>query len=252
MTKIQSLRTRIYLGGLKFIREKKLPLPLSSRQKKKKKERSISTTDKKIKPAPENKASRWTLTVHAVRAPTWQAKRPLAPARPRSRLRPSRRRRRLQPTPALVAEAQPQSTSHFRVSSLTPLSPLCFLSARKTTELIECNCSPSSQRPAAAWADPPCSSRKQRDVKAASPTQLDSHGQSHGCVLGGGGVKPKPKPRSEGAGLSRALILFRLTPLEIKRRSLEIKRRLLLGRKLWPTYTAYKKAETLLCQQRSV
>lgn len=37
MTKIQSLRTRIYLGGLKFIREKKLPLPLSSRQKKKKK-----------------------------------------------------------------------------------------------------------------------------------------------------------------------------------------------------------------------
>ena len=32
----------------------------------------------------------------------------------------------------------------------------------------------------------------------------------------------------------------------------EIKRRLLLGRKLWPTYIAYLKAETLLCQQRSV
>ena len=32
----------------------------------------------------------------------------------------------------------------------------------------------------------------------------------------------------------------------------EIKRRLLLGRKLWSTWIAYLKAETLLCQQRSV
>ena len=32
----------------------------------------------------------------------------------------------------------------------------------------------------------------------------------------------------------------------------EIKRRLILGRKLWPTYIAYWEAETLLCQQRSV
>ena len=32
----------------------------------------------------------------------------------------------------------------------------------------------------------------------------------------------------------------------------EIKRYLLLGKKLWPTYTAHLKAETLLCQQRSI
>ena len=32
----------------------------------------------------------------------------------------------------------------------------------------------------------------------------------------------------------------------------EIKRRLLLGGKLWPTQIAFWKAETLLCQQRSV
>ena len=32
----------------------------------------------------------------------------------------------------------------------------------------------------------------------------------------------------------------------------EIKRQLLLGRKAMTTYTAYSKAETLLCQQRSV
>ena len=32
----------------------------------------------------------------------------------------------------------------------------------------------------------------------------------------------------------------------------EIKRRLLLGRKVMPTWVAYLKAETLLCQQRSI
>ena len=32
----------------------------------------------------------------------------------------------------------------------------------------------------------------------------------------------------------------------------EIKRRLLLGRKVMPTWIAYLKAETLLCQQRSI
>ena len=32
----------------------------------------------------------------------------------------------------------------------------------------------------------------------------------------------------------------------------EIKRHLLLGKKLWPIYVAYWKAETLLCQQRFV
>ena len=32
----------------------------------------------------------------------------------------------------------------------------------------------------------------------------------------------------------------------------EIKRRLLLEGKLWPIWTAYLKAETLLCQQRSI
>ena len=32
----------------------------------------------------------------------------------------------------------------------------------------------------------------------------------------------------------------------------EIKRRLLLGRKIMTTYIAYSKAETLLCQQRSI
>ena len=32
----------------------------------------------------------------------------------------------------------------------------------------------------------------------------------------------------------------------------EIKRYLLLGKKLWQTYRAYEKAETLLCQQGSI
>ena len=32
----------------------------------------------------------------------------------------------------------------------------------------------------------------------------------------------------------------------------EVKRRLFLGRKLWPTWTAYQKVETLLCQKMSV
>ena len=32
----------------------------------------------------------------------------------------------------------------------------------------------------------------------------------------------------------------------------EIKRHLLLGGKLWPTYTAHSTAETLVCQQKSV
>ena len=35
-------------------------------------------------------------------------------------------------------------------------------------------------------------------------------------------------------------------------RTHEIKRRLLLGRKVMPNQTAYEKAETLLCQKRSV
>ena len=165
MTKIQLLRTRISLRGLKLIRGKKASAS-SLLPAKQKKEKSISTTDKKIKPVPENKASRWSLTVHAVRSSTWQAKRPPAPAPPRPAPQPasdlpdgsaaSSRPRRLLLKPSL----SPLPTSEFRPSHLY----LChaFSPEGRRRKLTECNCSPSSRRPATAWADPPCSSRKQR------------------------------------------------------------------------------------------
>lgn len=136
---------------------------------KRKKSDPISTTDNKIKLFPGNRTGPRRLSVLIERSSTFQAKEaaslPQLSAKPAAGLKPPRTPRRRPPPPVLFAEDLPRSAPHLGVFLSDPFSFLVLSQERGRQRLIERNCSPSSPRPAAVWAGPPCSFRKLRRLK---------------------------------------------------------------------------------------
>lgn len=164
------------------------------------------------KTVPENKTGPWSFRVLVERCSTSQAK-AAAPSRGSAHrraagLKPSGSPRRPRRPELLLLKPclSPLPTSGFCLSG--PFSSLAFPRERRRQRLTERNRSPSSRRPAAVWADPPSSSRKQEDAKTAVTRDWAARRRvlaNHRATFWGGGVKQNSTRGREGAGHSRGL-----------------------------------------------